>query len=99
VRDPKHVLGDLCEAIAVKELTARGYWVFVPLSLQCPVDIIAATPGGELMLLDCKADKFRTNPNRKTPSRIHRVLSPQQKQLGVKICYVNSADETIVIGP
>jgi len=97
VRFPRHVVGDLCEAIAVKELTARGYAVFTTTQAHCPIDIIAVAPGGEVLMLDIKADRFRTNPDRKKPSRIHRKLSDQQKLLGVRMAYVNEDTEEMHI--
>ena len=93
---PSHTLGDLCEAIALKELTARGYWVFTTTQAHSPIDLIAVAPGGEVLYVDCK----HVNPHRKTPTRIHRVRTEQQKLLGVQICYVDPDAERIIIpGP
>ena len=97
---PSHTLGDLCEAIALKELTARGYWVFTTTQAHSPIDLIAVAPGGEVLYVDCKHDRKRINPHRKTPTRIHRVRTDQQKLLGVQICYVDPDAERIIIpGP
>jgi Holliday junction resolvase-like predicted endonuclease len=94
---PRHIVGDLCEAIAVKELTARGYTVFTTTQAHSPIDIIAVAPGGEMLYLDVKADRFRVNPNRTKRSRIHRKRSDQQKLLGVRMCYVNEHTEELHI--
>lgn len=94
---PAHTLGDLCEAIALKELTARGYWVFTTTQAHSPIDLIAVAPGGEVLFVDCKYDRKRKNPDRKTPSRIYRKRTDQQKLLGVRICYVDPDAEEIVI--
>jgi hypothetical protein len=97
MRYPSHTLGDLCEAIALKELTARGYWVFTTTQAHSPIDLIGVAPGGEVLYIDCKRDRERVNPGRDHPSRITRARTEQQKLLGVEICYVNPNTETIII--
>lgn len=101
MRFPKHVRGDLCEAIALKELISRGYWVFKSDLTHSPIDIIAVAPGGNVLMLDVKQEARRVLKDRKHlgPCRIHRVLSEQQKKLGVRMCYVNLDTEEICIIP
>jgi hypothetical protein len=89
VRHPKHVNGDLAEAIAVQELTARGYWVFTTHQAHGPADIIALSPGGETLLLDIKKETWQKRADRPKPQRINRVLTEEQLRLGVRLCYVN----------
>lgn len=99
VVDHRHTLGDLCEAIAVKEFTKLGFTVFTTTQAHSPVDIIAVDRAGKLYLFDCKADRARFNPGRKVSSRIHRKRTDEQKRLGVRICYVNEHEERIHIVP
>ncbi len=99
VVDPRHALGDLCEAIAVKEFTRLGFTVFTTTQAHSPVDIVCVDRAGELYLFDCKADATRTSPGRKIPSRIHRKRTDEQKRLGVRMCYVDEAAEKIHIVP
>ena len=101
MRFPKHVAGDLCEAIALKELVARGYWVFKSGLTHSPIDIIAISPGGKVLMLDVKQEAFRVLKDRKHlgPYRIYRVLTEQQKKLGVRMCYVNLKTEAISFVP
>jgi len=97
VRHPKHVNGDLAEAIAVQELTARGFWVFTTTQAHGPADIIALSPGGETLFLDIKKDTWRKLKNRAQPQRINRVLTDEQVRLGVRLCYVNVNTNEITI--
>ena len=99
VVDPRHALGDLCEAIAVKEFTRLGFTVFTTTQAHSPVDIVCVDRAGELYLFDCKANASRVSPGRKTPSRIHRKRTDEQKRLGVRMCYVDEAAEKIHIVP
>ena len=97
--DPRHRLGDLCEAIAVKEFTRLGFTVFTSTQVHSPVDIIAVDRAGRIFMFDCKRDNARCLPGRKTPSRIHRKRTDEQKKLGVRICYVNEIEEKIHVVP
>jgi len=97
MRPDTHILGDVCEAIAVKELTAQGYFVYTTSQGTGPIDIVALAPGGELLLLDVKSDSQRVNLGGKRPTRIYRKRSALQKRLGVMICYVNAETEMIFI--
>ncbi len=99
VVDHRHTLGDLCEAIAVKEFTRLGFTVFTTTQAHSPVDIVCVDRAGELYLFDCKANASRVSPGRKTPSRIHRKRTDEQKRLGVRMCYVDEAAEKIHIVP
>ena len=54
-----------------------------------PVDLVAVNKNGEISLFDAKADSFRINPGKKTPHRIYRVRKKIQRDLGVKIAYVD----------
>ena len=79
-------VGALCEVIATEHFFNLGYYVFHPWFGIGPVDLICirSTPP-EILLLDIKADAFRSAP----ATRISRVLTVHQRRLGVRICYVN----------
>ena len=55
-----------------------------------PVDLVVVTKNGEISLFDAKADSFRINPSKRTPHRIYRVRKKIQRDLGVKIAYVDA---------
>lgn len=95
----RHRTGDICESILAEYLLRKNWWVFVPLSGHGPVDVIAITPEAEVFLFDSKADRFRKNPNRNVCNRIYRVRSDIQKQLNVRIAYVNEDTREIHFVP
>ena len=86
----KRRIGALCEAIATEHFIERGFFCFHPWFGIGPIDLIcvkATLP--EILLLDVKADNTRMLKGRNVPTRISRVLTPHQRRLGVRICYVN----------
>ena len=87
--DYRQQQGQICETILTEWLLREGYYVLRPLAGQGPVDCVAYNDDGQILLLDSKQDAMRTNPGRKVAARIHRVLSPTQKLLGVRTAYVN----------
>ena len=94
-----HSDGKLCELYLEEHLWKLGFWVFKPIGDPSPADFIAVSPSGDIFLLDSKKDSFRVNPHRKTPTRIHRVLSPVQKLLGVRMAYVNMETREVTVVP
>jgi hypothetical protein len=95
----RHQTGDVCESILAEYLLRKGWWVFIPLGKHGPIDVIAITPEAEIFLFDSKADRFRKNPNRNMDHRIHRKRSNLQKQLNVRIAYVNENTREIHFVP
>ena len=87
--DWKQQKGGVCETILAEYLMRNNFYVLRPYSAFGPVDIIAYNEQGRVYLLDAKADRFRTNPNRTNPTRINRPRSRLQKLLGVHLAYVN----------
>ena len=94
-----HSDGKLCELYLEEWLFERGYWVLKPTAEPCPADFVAISPSGDIFLLDSKKESFRVNPHRKKPTRIHRVLSPVQKLLGVRMAYVNMETREVTVVP
>lgn len=96
----KQQIGVLCEAILREHLIRNGYFVFTPIGQQGPADLIAIdSQTGEVVLFDSKADRKRVNPGRKIPDRIHRKRTALQKQMGVRLAYVDEEKRTIWITP
>ena len=76
----------------------RGFYVFSPVVHQLgPIDIIAISDLGDILLIDAKKEGKRLNPNRKTPSRIHRVRTDKQKKLNVIHAYVGEDNSVIFV--
>jgi hypothetical protein len=96
----KHQRGMLSEALLIEYLLTLGYFVYTPMWHIGPVDIIAINEStGDIVLLDAKTEGSRVIKDRKGPQRINRSLSSNQKQLGVRIAYVNLKTSSINIIP
>ena len=82
--------GAAAEARLVAYLIDQNYWVFTPaVNHDGPIDLIAVNKDGEIQLFDAKADAQRANPGRTNKARIYRVRKKIQRDLGVKIAYVD----------
>ena len=97
--DKRHTEGQICETILVEYLLRLDLYVFQPVSAHGPVDVIALSAEGEMYLFDAKKNAERYVPERGTNHRIHRVLSPLQKTLGVRMAYVDIATRDVHIVP
>ena len=95
----RHTTGDVCEAMLTEYLLRRGWFVLRPITAHGPVDVAAITPEGDLYLFDSKNDSKRVNRGRKKEARIHRIRTPLQKKLGVRIAYVDMDKREIWIVP
>jgi len=95
VRDPRHVDGDVAEAIAVKELLSQGFYVFRNIQTSSPIDLVAVSPGGEIYLLDVKKIGYRKKEG--WGPVINRARTQEQKFLDVWFCYVDLEKQTIEI--
>jgi|TARA_R110000782_G_scaffold27673_1_gene69853 hypothetical protein len=88
-----HIKGARAEAIVAAHLINLGYYVFTPVvNMQGPVDIMAIDDDGNFILIDAKHEGKRASKGRPRKTRIHRVRTPTQKKLGVRIAYVTSDD-------
>lgn len=95
--DKRQFTGALCELRLAEWLVENHYWTFSPVvHHNSPIDLIAVSPDGEVLLLDSKADNKRVNKGRTKPSRINRMRTELQKKLGVRLAYVQ-ADGTVSI--
>lgn len=83
--------GAAAEARLAAYLIDNDYWVFSPvINHDGPIDLVAVNKDGEIQLFDAKVDAQRANPGRTTKARIYRVRKKIQRELGVKIAYVDA---------
>ena len=81
---PKSIKGSIGEHKMIVDLLGKGYHVAKAVDPQCPFDLVAVTPTGEIKLIDVKTPSYRL----KTSKKINRVLTETQKQLGIEIMEV-----------
>lgn len=91
--------GAICEHILTEYLLREGYFVMRPLSAQGPIDVIAYNENGDMYFLDAKQNATRIQSGRKTPQRIHRILTTTQKLLNVRIAYIDIETRDVHIVP
>lgn len=83
----KHQKGSASEFAACKYLSEQGYYIFLRSSVTSPIDIVAIDPKtNEILLIDVKSVSLRKSGDKKG-HRINRVLSEEQKKMGVKLLY------------
>ena len=112
--DRRHIEGQICETILMEYLLSREFYVFRPQAGFGPVDVIGISGvTGKVYLFDAKKEKLRKinkillgnkvgkQGSRKAygPYRIYRVLSEEQKLLGVRMAYVNMDTRNVHIIP
>ena len=76
--------GKRSELVAAEWLLSQGCYVYAPFIEQGPVDLIALSPKGELLMFDVK-----TVARRENGTIISRTLKQKQQQLGVRLLYVD----------
>ena len=83
-----NVKGTIAEYVEIANLTKQGYWVAKSCDPQCPFDLVAVSPDGNIELLDIKTNTYRKH---KKPYRrkIWRTPTAKQKKLGIKIKLVD----------
>jgi len=87
-----NVKGTISELQEVVNLTRKGYHCAIAVNPQCPFDIVAVSPEGEIQLLDIKTNTYRKHikPYRR---KIWRSPTAKQKKLGIKIKLVDHGNE------
>ena len=91
--DEKHQKGTATELTVARHFVELGFWVYSPVVYQSgPIDLIAVSDNGDLVLLDAKTDSTRADG-----TRVHRVRTPIQKELGVQIAY--TVKDTVDVMP
>ena len=71
--------GTALEHEMIAELVRDGNYLAKSVDPQCPFDMIAVSPEGQIRLIDVKTKSIRQTGKRKG-SRINRVLSLKQKE-------------------
>ncbi len=87
-----NVKGTISEYQEIVNLTRQGYWVAKACDPQCPFDLVAVSPDGNIKLLDIKTNTFRKHilPYRR---KIWRSPTAKQRKLGIKIKLVDHGNE------
>jgi len=87
----KHKKGLVSKLNIMEDYANKGYHIYNEMNNSGPVDFVAIHPGkGDVVLVESKTDNFRSEG-----TRIHRVLSPTQKKLGVKMVYYNTKTKQV----
>ena len=95
-----HGKGLISETILAEYFLRHRFYVFRPISAFGPVDLVAiSSETGNIYTLDAKTESFRKLKGRSKKYRISRVLSKEQKKMGVRIAYVNIDTREINIVP
>ena len=56
---PKSIKGSIGEHKMIVDLLGKGYHVAKAVDPQCPFDLVAVTPAGEIKLIDVKTPSYR----------------------------------------
>ena len=86
------VKGTISELQEVVNLTRKGYHCAIAVNPQCPFDIVAVSPKGEIHLLDIKTNTYRKH-KKSYRRKIWRTPTAKQKKLGIKIVMVDHGNE------
>ena len=84
-KSAKGAIGELTVAI---DYMKKGYWVALAVDPHSPFDLIVVDDEGRCQLIDSKCNSVRTTGKRKG-SRINRLLNKKQKEMGVRLKYVD----------
>jgi len=87
-----NVKGTISELQEVVNLTKQGYHCAIAVNPQCPFDIVAVSPDGNIQLLDIKTNTYRKNV-KSYRRKIWRSPTAKQKKLGIKILMVDHAND------
>ena len=89
-----HIKGTIGEYQEIANLTKAGYWVAKSCDPQCPFDLVAVSPDGDIQLLDIKTNTYRKHikPYRR---KIWRSPTAKQKKLGIKIVMNDYGNEKL----
>ena len=87
----KHKKGLISKLNIMQDYASKGYHVYNEMNNSGPVDFVAIHPDKvDVVLVESKTDSFR-----KKGTRVHRVLSPAQKKLGVKMVYYDTETKRV----
>jgi hypothetical protein len=95
-----HNKGLISETILTEYFLRHKFYVFKPTAAFGPIDLVViSSETGKIYTLDAKTESFRKLKGRSGKYRISRVLSKEQKKMGVRIAYVNIDTREINIVP
>jgi hypothetical protein len=97
----RHAEGALAETLLTAYLLRQGFYVLTPMAIHGPVDVAAISPKtGKAYFFDAKKEHIRNRVKEGySPHRVHRKRKPLQKQLDVRIAYVNIKTGSVHIVP
>tara|TARA_R100000656_G_scaffold120370_1_gene94607 strand:- start:634 stop:933 length:300 start_codon:yes stop_codon:yes gene_type:complete len=96
---PEHKKGAISKIAVMKLFAQLGYHVYNEMSNIGPVDFVAIHPyTRDVKLIDVKTMSFRSETSKNPGTLINRVLSPIQKELGVRLVYHNIETGEIKVG-
>ena len=67
--------GTMMELKAIIKFMCKGYHVSKSIDPQCPFDLVAVHPNGDIKFIDVKSESYRI----KDKSKINRILTKNQK--------------------
>ena len=95
--NPRQYKATISENKAINKFLEEGYYVFKNCCEQGPIDIIVVNPkNGRAHFFDVKTSQGSRIVNGKSVGGAGQKLKPQQKELGVRLCYVEGEEVRIV---
>ena len=88
--------GAWAETQSANWLIERGFWVTRNIAHPAPFDLVAVRKDGEAFLFDVK---YIGRHGKRKGISTYRVLTDQQKALGVRLFCISSAKEVIIEPP
>jgi len=85
------IKGTVGEYETIAKLTKQGYFVAKSCDPSCPFDIVIVDKNGKIQLIDIKTQtyrKYKKGIKLKSPKKIYRTPTKQQKKLGIKLLSV-----------
>ena len=70
-----HIKGTIGEYQEIVNLTKAGWYISKSCDPQCPFDLVAVHPNGDIKFIDVKSESYRI----KDKSKINRILTKNQK--------------------
>ena len=89
--DEKSRKGTWAELKAASRYTKLGFYVSKPFDPHCPFDLVVTNRNtGESFLVDVKTTSYRKKDsyNAKKGDRINRVPTKLQREMGIRILYI-----------
>lgn len=95
--DPRQYKATVSQNKAINKFLEEGYYVFVNVCEQGPIDIIVVNPkNGKTHFFDIKTSQGTRVVNGKSAGGGGTKLKPYQKELGVRLCLVEGEEVRIV---